>query len=97
MKKEKGYFTEKKPWQRIIVLVAGALMNYVLAVFLIIVCFFAYGQTMGFGRSVKLLAERFGQVFPFLFPLVQSVLSCKRAKTAEVYPFRKSRKLLRTH
>ena len=45
-KKEKGYFTEKKPWQRIIVLVAGALMNYVLAVFLIIVCFFAYGQTM---------------------------------------------------
>lgn len=46
MKKEKGYFTEKKPWQRIIVLVAGALMNYVLAVFLIIVCFFAYGQTM---------------------------------------------------
>lgn len=39
-------FTKKPPWQRIIVLVAGAFMNYLLAVFLIIVCFFAYGQTM---------------------------------------------------
>lgn len=45
-KAEAGTFTEKKPWQRIIVLVAGAFMNYVLAVFLIIICFFAYGQTM---------------------------------------------------
>ncbi len=41
-----GSFTKKKPWQRIIVLVAGALMNYVLALFLIMICFFAYGQTM---------------------------------------------------
>jgi len=41
-----GKFNEKKPWQRIIVLVAGALMNYLLALFLIVVCFFAYGQTM---------------------------------------------------
>lgn len=41
-----GYFTHKKPWQRIIVLLAGAFMNYVLAVLLIITCFFAYGQTM---------------------------------------------------
>ncbi len=41
-----GYFTRKKPWQRIIVLLAGAFMNYVLAVLLIITCFFAYGQTM---------------------------------------------------
>lgn len=38
-----GYFTHKKPWQRIIVLLAGAFMNYVLAVLLIITCFFAYG------------------------------------------------------
>lgn len=44
--RSEGYFTEKKPWQRIIVLVAGAFMNYVLALLLIIVCFFAYGQTM---------------------------------------------------
>lgn len=41
-----GYFTNRKPWQRIIVLFAGAFMNYVLAVLLIITCFFAYGQTM---------------------------------------------------
>ena len=40
-----GKFTEMKPWKRIIVLVAGALMNYLLALLLIIVCFFAYGQT----------------------------------------------------
>lgn len=39
-------FTKKPCWQRIIVLVAGALMNYLLALFLIVVCFFAYGQTM---------------------------------------------------
>lgn len=39
-------FTMKKPWQRIIVLVSGALMNYLLALLLIIVHFFAYGQTM---------------------------------------------------
>lgn len=39
-------FTKKPCWQRIIVLVAGALMNYLLAMFLIIVCFASYGQTM---------------------------------------------------
>ena len=41
-----GLFTEMAPWKRIIVLIAGAFMNYVLAVLLIIICFFAYGQTM---------------------------------------------------
>ena len=41
-----GSFTEMKPWKRIIVLVAGALMNYLLALVLIIVSMFAYGQTM---------------------------------------------------
>ncbi len=40
------WFVNRKPWQRIIVLVSGALMNYLLAVLLIIACFFAYGQTM---------------------------------------------------
>ncbi len=37
-------FNNKKPWQRIIVLVSGALMNYLLAVVLIIVMFSAWGQ-----------------------------------------------------
>ncbi len=41
-----GAFTEKKPWQRILVLIAGALMNYLLALVLIIVLFSGYGQTM---------------------------------------------------
>ena len=33
-------FNNKKPWQRIIVLVSGALMNYLLALLLIVVWFF---------------------------------------------------------
>lgn len=37
-------FNNKKPWQRIIVLVSGALMNYLLAVLVIIIMFSAYGQ-----------------------------------------------------
>lgn len=37
-------FNNKKPWQRIIVLLSGAFMNYVLALILIIVGFFAFGQ-----------------------------------------------------
>ena len=40
------YFTNQKPWQRIVVLLAGACMNYLLALLLIVVCFFACGQTM---------------------------------------------------
>lgn len=44
--KERLAFTKTPCWQRIIVLVSGALMNYLLALLLIIVCFFAYGQTM---------------------------------------------------
>ena len=37
-------FNSKKPWQRIIVLVAGATMNYLLALLLIIIMFFTFGQ-----------------------------------------------------
>lgn len=45
-KPDDGSFMRKAPWKRVIVLIAGAFMNYILALFLIIVCFFAYGQTM---------------------------------------------------
>lgn len=38
-------FNNKKPWQRIIVLVSGALMNYLLALFIIILMFGIYGQS----------------------------------------------------
>ena len=37
-------FNNKKPWQRIIVLISGALMNYILAVLLIALMFGIYGQ-----------------------------------------------------
>ena len=37
-------FNSKKPWQRIIVLVSGALTNYLVALLLIIIGFFAFGQ-----------------------------------------------------
>ncbi len=37
-------FIDQAPWKRIIVLVAGATMNYLLALFLIMVGFFAFGQ-----------------------------------------------------
>lgn len=39
-----NYFNNKAPWKRIIVLVSGALMNYLLALLLIIVMFTAFGQ-----------------------------------------------------
>ncbi len=41
-----GYFTNRPCWQRILVLIAGACMNYLLALFLIVIGFLAYGQTM---------------------------------------------------
>ena len=41
---KKATFTSKPPWQRIIVLISGALMNYITAVVLIIVSFLAFGQ-----------------------------------------------------
>ena len=37
-------FNNKKPWQRIIVLISGAFMNYLLALLIIIIMFSAYGQ-----------------------------------------------------
>lgn len=37
-------FNNKSPWKRIIVLVAGPLMNYLLALLLIIISLFAFGQ-----------------------------------------------------
>ena len=43
-KSDPNSFNNKKPWQRIIVLVSGALMNYLVALLLVIVGFFAYGQ-----------------------------------------------------
>ena len=41
-----GLFTHKKPWQRILVLLAGAFMNYLLALFLILILLASYGQSL---------------------------------------------------
>lgn len=38
-------FNNKKPWQRIIVLVSGAFMNYLLALLIIMLTFACYGQS----------------------------------------------------
>lgn len=39
-----GAFTKKAPWKRIIVLISGPLANYIVALLLIIVSMFAFGQ-----------------------------------------------------
>lgn len=39
-----GAFTKKAPWKRIIVLVAGPLANYIIALLLIIISLFSFGQ-----------------------------------------------------
>ena len=39
-------FNNKKPWQRIIVLISGALMNFLLALFVIILMFSVYGKNV---------------------------------------------------
>ena len=43
MKPRGARFTDQKPWKRIIVLVAGATMNYLLALVLLVVMFFSFG------------------------------------------------------
>ncbi len=42
-KNDSTAFNNKKPWQRIIVLVSGAFMNYLLALILILIMLFGYG------------------------------------------------------
>lgn len=45
-KDDPNAFNNKKPWQRILVLIAGAFMNYVLALLIIILSMSIYGQTV---------------------------------------------------
>lgn len=45
-KDDPNAFNNKKPWQRILVLIAGAFMNYVLAILIIILSMSIYGQTV---------------------------------------------------
>lgn len=51
---DENSFTKKKPWQRILVLVAGATMNYILALLIIILSFGCYGQNvLGAGKIIE--------------------------------------------
>ncbi len=54
---EPDSFNNKKPWKRIIVLISGALMNYLLALLLIIVGFFSFGQACYKVEKVALSEE----------------------------------------
>ena len=46
-------FNNKKPWQRILVLLAGATMNYILALLVIIISMSCYGQSVfGVGKVI---------------------------------------------
>ena len=54
-------FNKKAPWKRIIVLVAGPLMNYVLALLLIIISQFSFGQMLFKVGSVTPADESYAQ------------------------------------
>ena len=54
-------FNDKAPWKRIIVLIAGPLMNYLLALLLIIISLFSFGQMMFKVTVVAPAEEQYAQ------------------------------------
>ena len=54
-------FNDKAPWKRIIVLVAGPLMNYLLALLLIIISLFSFGQMMFKVTGVAPIEEKYAE------------------------------------
>ena len=54
-------FNDKAPWKRIIVLVAGPLMNYLLALLLIIISLLSFGQMMFKVTGVAPIEEKYAQ------------------------------------
>lgn len=52
-----GKFTEMAPWKRILVLIAGAFMNYLLALVLILIMMSCYGQSVLHVRGVETSAD----------------------------------------
>ena len=54
-------FNDKAPWKRIIVLIAGPLMNYLLALLLIIISLFSFGQMMFKVTGVAPAEEQYAQ------------------------------------
>ena len=61
-------FNNRKPWQRIIVLISGALMNFLLALLLIFLLFGAYG------RPAYVVTEREEMGFPSLGQIEESAI-----------------------
>lgn len=57
-------FNKKSPWKRIIVLIAGATMNYILALLIIITAFFAFGQA-----SYKVNSVEINDAYPIEYSL----------------------------
>ena len=54
-------FNDKAPWKRIIVLIAGPLMNYLLALLLIIISLLSFGQMMFKVTGVAPIEEKYAQ------------------------------------
>lgn len=67
-------FTDQAPWKRIIVLIAGATMNYLLALVLLIIMVGVYGQPMcivmpiGFSENQEMVVEHEAWETPTLSP-----------------------------
>ena len=62
---DENSFNNKKPWQRIIVLVAGAFMNYLTAVLLIVIMFSVYGSTAVLTYEVDGPTEQYTAQYSF--------------------------------
>ena len=56
-----GSFNSKAPWKRIIVLISGPLMNYVLAVLLIIIAMLSFGQMLFKVTAVTPAEDKYAQ------------------------------------
>ncbi|MGN1066602.1 MAG: RIP metalloprotease RseP, partial [Candidatus Fimimonas sp.] len=59
--KSEGAFNAQKPWKRIIVLVSGALFNFVSAVLICVLLFCAYGENVAVVNNVYDYAPSFNQ------------------------------------
>lgn len=59
--KTEGAFNAQKPWKRIIVLISGAMFNFISALLICIVLFSAYGETVAVVNRVYDYAPSFNQ------------------------------------
>lgn len=93
-------FNNKKPWQRIIVLVSGAFMNYVLAVILITIMFLSFGcSSIMVGKSdydksensffdKDVIIEVEGKDVYLVTDVMNAINGKKKGETVEFYVYR---------